>query len=221
MPLPARLVANWSFQAGNLSGLTTAGPCFVLDRMELPGGRGTVKSFAPGPFAVIDDVRAANADGERRPSADAPDKAPADTSGFSVRVGRDVLWGIDGAWMELDGVQVDPGESLRFMWKFISPPSLPALEDFALFLVRPDGGDWTEPLGSPFARTFDLATNSYDSPTWDFAVWQPPGTFRGRIRWLCSNGYRRRFADGPPTAAQRRAGASFPASLLIDAIRID
>ncbi len=221
MPLPAQFIANWSFQAGDLSGLTTAGPCFVLDRMALPGGAGTVQSFAPGPFAVIDDVRAVNADGTRKPSVDAPGVPPADTSAFSVRVGTNVMWGVDGAWIELDGVQIDPGESLRFIWKFVSPPSLPALEDFALFLVRPDGGDWAEPLGSPFARTFDLATNSYDTVAWDFAVWRPPGTFRGRIRWLCSNGYRKRFAAGPPTDAERQAGASFPASLLIDGIRID
>lgn len=37
MPLPAAFTANWSFQAGDLTGLTAAAPCFVLDRMELPG----------------------------------------------------------------------------------------------------------------------------------------------------------------------------------------
>lgn len=220
MPLPSHIAGNWSFQQRNFNGFRTQGPCFLLDRMRLPLGL-EVQSMMPGPFAVIDDWQAVDEDGERVDSVYAPGVRPADTSAFSVHLGMDVLWAIDGAWIELDGVQIDPGESLRFMWKFVSPPSLLELEDFALFLVQEEGSrDWRQALGSPLARTF-ASSNSFYNAEWNSAVWTPHSVFRGRLRWLCSNGFRKRERDGPPSDEQRRSGASYPASLLLDGIRID
>jgi hypothetical protein len=136
---------------------------------------------------------------------------------FTDSDGR-TTFGADGAWVDLNNLHIAAGERLVFFWKFISRPQ-GNFNDFAWFLAFPDGDLSKPPLhpvGVPLAQMSSSATNTLRNTNWNASTWQPPTGFTGTVRWLVSNGERRKTRPG----RQARRRFSNPSSLLLDAITI-
>jgi len=222
MPLPDSFTPNARFERGDLTGLRAAGICFVESQFPLPGDVQTVRPVHGKFLAVLDDWRACDDDGQRVDSVGAPGVQPADTRAFGFADPRGHrTYGADGAWIELEDVEIRPGERLRFFWKFVSPPQ-GRYNDFALFLAYPEQrpDEPTHPVRTPLAEMLDPARNTRHDTDWHVSVWIPLDGFRGKLRWLVSNGERRSGSAPPPGPGARRRFSN-PSTLLLDAIEIE
>jgi hypothetical protein len=154
------------------------------------------------PFAVLDDSRSIDANGNRLPGL-----VTYDTQYIQFNHGV-LTQGFDGACLECQNLVVPPGNTLSFLYSFLAFDRWPN-NDFAALELHHNNGAVQFQLLCDIARLIQIGRNQSGWLPWSVTF---PNGFQGMVRWVASNGSPR---NTPP-----RPAAARPSCLLVDAIKV-